>query len=260
MLNNITPVILTYNEAPNIARTLDKLGWARNIVVVDSFSTDRTVDIINNYNNTSLFQRVFDNHAAQWNFAISETGISTDWVLALDADYVLTDKLTEEIGNLAPTANCAGYEVDFNYCIFGRPLRGTLYPKLTILFRKTNGWYRQCGHTQRLEIDGKVRSLNGRVLHDDRKPLARWLASQQKYASLEAEYLTSAPVRELRTTDRLRRLGWIMPVAILPYLLIVKRGMFDGCAGWAYALQRLYAETLIALEVVYRLVGQKGEL
>jgi len=77
MLPHITPVILTYNEAPNIGRCLDGLGWARDIVVVDSFSDDQTLSIISAYPQARCFQRQFDNHASQWTFAIKETGITT---------------------------------------------------------------------------------------------------------------------------------------------------------------------------------------
>src|SRR6266853_1961071 len=87
MLGAITPVILTFNEAPNIGRTLERLPWARRIVVVDSFSDDDTGAIVTRYPKAELFRRRFDSHANQWNFAIHETGINTEWILALDADY-----------------------------------------------------------------------------------------------------------------------------------------------------------------------------
>src|SRR4029079_8546941 len=97
MLGIITPLILTYNEAPNIGRTLERLSWARDIVVVDSFSDDETLDIARSFSNVRVYQRRFDGHEQQWNFGLQETGIETDWVLALDADYVLTDELVNEL-------------------------------------------------------------------------------------------------------------------------------------------------------------------
>ena len=97
MRDLITPVILTFNEAPNIARTLGKLGWARDIVVVDSGSTDATLGIAGQFANVRVFHRDFESHAAQWTYALTRTGIATDWVLALDADYVLSDALVEEL-------------------------------------------------------------------------------------------------------------------------------------------------------------------
>jgi hypothetical protein len=66
MLNEITPLILTYNEAANIGRTLERLAWAREIVVVDSFSDDETVEIASSFANVRVIQRVFDCHRSQW--------------------------------------------------------------------------------------------------------------------------------------------------------------------------------------------------
>ena len=104
MLNDITPVILTYNEAPNIERTLRPLSWAREVVIVDSNSTDDTLAIAARFANVRTVQRPFDTHARQWRFAIEETGITSDWVLRLDADYsLLFSQLTgvQASGNLA---------------------------------------------------------------------------------------------------------------------------------------------------------------
>src|ERR1044072_1900909 len=104
MLELITPLILTYNEAPNIARVLQGLSWAKEIVVVDSFSDDETVKIATSFPNVRVVQRAFDNHRNQWEFGLKETGISTPWVLALDADYVVSEELVAELDQLQPEA------------------------------------------------------------------------------------------------------------------------------------------------------------
>lgn len=78
-------MIITYNEAANIRRTLDKLGWARRIVVIDSGSTDETLEIARSYSRVEVIYRKFDNFASQCNYGISQ--VTTPWVLSLDADY-----------------------------------------------------------------------------------------------------------------------------------------------------------------------------
>jgi len=93
MLGSITPLILTLNEAANIERSLAKLNWARDIVVVDSGSTDGTCEILARHPVVRVFERPFTTHAEQWNFALQQTGLRTEWVLAMDADYVLSDAL-----------------------------------------------------------------------------------------------------------------------------------------------------------------------
>src|SRR5438105_1936717 len=102
MLQQITPVLLTYNEEDNIGRTLAQLDWASEIVIVDSYSTDQTVAIAQSRPGIRIFQRAFDSHAQQWTFAVEGTGINTEWILALDADYILTSEFINEISQLQP--------------------------------------------------------------------------------------------------------------------------------------------------------------
>ncbi|MGQ0456053.1 MAG: glycosyltransferase family 2 protein [Hyphomicrobium sp.] len=251
-LGDITPVILTFNEEPNIARCLDKLSWATTIIVVDSFSSDRTKAICQSNPRVIWHERAFDAHATQWNFAVHETGIRTAWVLALDADYILTDAFTEELATLSPLAAHSGYRAAFTYCVFGHGLRASLYPPTTVLFRRTSGCYRQFGHTQRVAIDGDVVDMSSRIHHDDRKPLSHWFLSQRRYAQLEAEHLLASPQPALRSSDRIRRMGWPAPPLVFVYTLLVKGAVFDGWPGWFYVLQRTLAEVMIALEIVER--------
>jgi len=257
-LDEITVLVLTYNEAQNIERTLTALSRFRYVVVLDSGSNDETAAIVESFANTRLVTRPFDTHSNQWNFGINECGIETPWVLALDADYNLPKALVDEISNLVPGQN-VGYEASFDYSVFGRLLKGTLYPPVTVLFRKEAAHYVQGGHTQRLQTNGELGRLRTRIIHDDRKPLSRWFVSQQKYAKLEADFLFQTPKEKLRFTDRLRRSGWPTPIIILIYTLLVNRCIFDGWAGWYYALQRMIAEGMIAAEVLDRRLRDRQE-
>ena len=96
MLGRITPVLLTYNEEQNIRRTLSRLDWAKDIVVVDSGSTDGTLAVLASFPNVRVFKHSFDSHANQWRYAVEETQIATDWILRLDADYQVSDALVAE--------------------------------------------------------------------------------------------------------------------------------------------------------------------
>ena len=146
----------------------------------------------------------------------------------------------------------AGYRARFIYRIYGRPLRGTLYPPRVVLYRKDIASYRNEGHGHRVVVAGKIAALSGVIFHDDRKPLARWIASQQQYACREAEHLLASDPKALGRTDRIRLDGWLAPAAVFIYSLIFKGCLLDGWRGWYYALQRLLAETMIALEIVDR--------
>ncbi|WP_017719611.1 glycosyltransferase family 2 protein [Kamptonema formosum] len=248
MLEVITPLILTFNEAPNIGRTLQSLTWAKRIVVIDSYSTDITLAILQSYPQVQLFQRQFDTHANQWNYGLQK--ITSDWVLSLDADYTLTDELIAEIEALPKESVVDGYFVRFKYCIFGKPLRGTLLPPRQVLFRREKAVYIDDGHTQLLQVDGKSGMLSSYIYHDDRKPLSRWLWAQDRYMIIEAKKLLETPASELSFGDRIRRQKILAPFVILFYCLILKGGIFDGWAGWYYAFQRTLAELILSIRLI----------
>ena len=250
-LADVTPLVLTYNEAPNLGRCLERLTWAREVVVVDSFSSDETCEIAARFPNVRLVQRVFDEHARQWNFGLQETGIESAWVLSLDADYEVTPAVLAEIRGLKPAAQTSAYEIPFAYRVLGRTLRGTVYRPVAALFRRAACGYVQDGHTQTLVVHaGRTERLTARMIHDDRKPLARWLASQAKYMDLEVPKLLHTPSTQLSLFDRLRKLIVVAPPAMFVYCLLVQGGVWDGWPGWYYAIQRLVAEAILSLKLL----------
>lgn len=251
-LSHVTPVLLTWNEEPNLPRVLARLTWAREVVVVDSGSTDRTLELLASYAKVRVLTRPFTSHAEQWNYAVDATAVTTSWILTLDADYVLSEPLIREIDALEPhSANSSsGYVARFVYMSLGRRLRASLYPPRPVLMRRGKGSFVQDGHTQRLVVDGPVSTLVNPILHDDRKPLARWIVSQERYATLEARRLISASPGTLDWSDRVRRTGLLAPALVAAYCLFVKRCALDGRAGLYYTLQRVVAECLLAMRLL----------
>jgi len=253
MLPRITPIVLTYNEEPNLERTLRALSWAPRVIVVDSFSSDATLEIAARFPNVALVQRKFDDFAGQWNFALGLDLLASEWVLALDADFFVTDELRSELSALTPSAEVSGYRARFRYVMDGKVLRGSLYPPITVLFRRQHARYRQDGHAYRVELaSGRTHELAHYLWHDDRKPLSRWLRSQERYAAEEAEKLASAALTELRWPDRVRRVPFAAAPLVLLQCLLLKGGLLDGRAGAKYAGQRALAELLISLELLDR--------
>lgn len=259
LLPRITPLILTCNEEPNLGRALECLAWARRTIVVDSYSTDRTVEIARSFSGVDIVQREFDTFASQSNYGLSK--VETDWVLSLDADYVCPPELVEEIRTLPEDPEHDGYAARFRYCIFGRPLRGTLYPPRVVLHRCEGARYEQDGHAHRVRLPGSVDRLRSVIEHDDRKPLSSWMEAQARYAEEEATKLLSRNPDGLDPVDRLRRTGVLAPVLVPLYCLVGKRLLLDGRVGWYYTLQRTYAELLLAMRIWdHRLRGERDAL
>ncbi len=258
MLNNITPLILTYNEAPNIARTLKQLTWAHRIVVIDSFSTDETLDILKKFPQVEVFQKKFDSFATQCNYGLSK--VNTPWVLSLDADYILSQELIVEIQSLQEELGLNSYSVPFKYSVFGKPLYGTLLPPRKVLYKREKAIYQEDGHAHRVSVEGNSKLLSACIYHDDRKPLTRWLWAQDRYMVIETKKILETPESELSLGDRIRKQKILAPFVILVYCLILKGGILDGWHGWYYAFQRVLAEILLSIRIVEYEKLQKPDL
>jgi glycosyltransferase involved in cell wall biosynthesis len=250
MQSEITALVITFNEAANIARCLDRLRWVGRVLVIDSFSRDATLEIAQSFPNVTIVQRAFDTFAQQCNFGLSQ--VTSKWVLSLDCDYILGAGFEEEIAALPEDESICGYSAGFRFCIHGRPLSATLYPARCVLYRKDAARYDDEGHGHRVRVSGKLGALRTKIDHDDRKPLARWLDAQLGYAPKEAEHLLTAPLSELSRVDRLRKTGCLLPWLAPVYCLVFKGLWRDGVSGWHYTLQRWLAECIIALAIAER--------
>lgn len=246
MLDRITPLILTRDEEPNIERTLRQLTWAHEVLVVDSFSTDATVDIARRLPNVRVLQRAFDTHAQQWNYGLAQ--VRTSWVLALDADHIVTDAAVRELAALAPPRDTHAYIAPFVYAVRGKRLRASLYPPRIVLFEREHGTFWQDGHTQRIRTDGVVATLQSPFIHDDRKSFRRFIQRQRGYMRAEAAKLRAQPARTL--PERIRKLIVVAPFAVLVHTLFVKRLILDGWPGLVYAFERFVAEVMLSRELL----------
>lgn len=252
-LARVTPIVITWNEEVNVGRVLDGLAWADEVAVIDSGSTDRTLDIVASNPRARVLVRPFTSHSEQWNYALEN--VKSEWVLTLDADYILSEEIIAEMDGLRPDVDTGGYASRFVYCSLGTPLRGSLYPPKVVLFKRVFGSFAQEGHTQRLVLTKAVQRLRSPILHDDRKPLSRWLAAQDRYAALEAQRLLDHRLRDLDWMDRMRRLlVFAAPLAFV-YSLLIKGTLLDGRAGLYYSLQRATAEGILAMKLCEAQMG-----
>jgi glycosyltransferase involved in cell wall biosynthesis len=246
VLDQITPLILTRDEEPNIGRTLAQLAWAREVIVVDSFSTDRTVEIARSFRNVRVIQRELDSLAGQSNFGMAQ--VSTPWVLLLDADYFVPDAFADELRALRPEARA--YVAAFTYAVHGKPLRATLYPPRVVLLHRGHARVWQDGHAHRVLVDGETGRLRTKIVHDDRKSFARFVERQKKYMRQEADKLRAADPRTLNLAARIRKLIVVAPFAVVLHALFVKGLILDGRPGLLYTWERLVAELILSRELL----------
>lgn len=249
-LADLTPVVLTRDEEPNIGRTLAQLSWANEVVLVDSFSTDATVEIARSFPNVRVLQREIDTLAGQSNFGIQH--VRTPWVLLLDADYFIPAEFIDELRELEPPPAVRAYVAAFRYAVHGRPLRAALYPPRVVLLHREHSRVWQDGHAHRVLVDGEAGRLRSRIVHDDRKSFGRFLSRQRKYMQQEAEKLRSADPRSLNLASRIRKLVVVAPFAVVFHTLVVKGLILDGWPGLVYTWERFVAELILSRELLRR--------
>ena len=245
---DVTPLILTKDEEVNLGRTLARLTWADEVIVVDSLSTDRTLEIAHSWPNVRVLQRAIDTLAEQSQFAIGET--KTPWVLLLDADFCVPDAFVAELQALDPPPGVCAYRAAFTYAVNGRPLRASLYPPRVVLLQKDHCTIWQDGHAHRVLVDGATADLHTRLIHDDRKSFERFIERQKHYMVQEAEKLRTADPRALSLAGRVRKLVVIAPFAALLHALFVRGVILDGRPGLRYAAERFTAEWLLSVELL----------
>jgi glycosyltransferase involved in cell wall biosynthesis len=243
--------IITKNEDPNIKRVLDKLTWLDKVFVLDSYSTDRTIEILQTYPNVDLAYRKFDTFAQQCNYGLSV--INSEWILSLDADYVLTDAFINETKKILTIndSDTVAYYTKFEFLIYGKRLISNNTTPRAVLFRRNAGSYFDDGHAHRLHINGNTGHYKARILHDDRKSLSRWLYNQDGYSIKECYKLmdSSNPARN-SFINKIRRTKVLAPFFVFFYCLFLQGLIFNGWAGWYYTLQRTMVEMLFALRLI----------
>lgn len=243
-LNDITPIILTYNEERNIGDTLSRLRWADTVLIVDSFSTDQTIQILESTPNVTFVQHKFSSHAVQWNYALSLC--ETPWALTLDADYKVSDTFVTELQLLDSTPSVI-YSASLQFCIYSKPLSCSILPPRPVLFQPDSAIYYDDGHTQRLDYSSPLVLLNTPLLHDDKKPFVRWLRNQLRYAQLEAVKLHTCSFQTDSATGKLRRIPFLLSILMPAHILFLKKGILEFWHGWYYAGQRSLVEVLISI-------------
>lgn len=260
-------IILTYNEEANIKQALDSVaGWANEIFILDSLSTDRTLEIARQHH-CHIAQKRFENHAKQRNYALDHLPIRSEWVLFVDADEWLPDALKQEISSLiaiSPEQN--GFYINRRLIWMGSWIRRGYYPSWILrLFRYGKGRCEDRAVNEHMIVQGSTGQLRNNLMHEDRKGVTHWIAKHNGYATCEALELLntrSAPgyqeidARLFGTQAQRRR--WLrykvwnrLPPLVRPffyffYRYVLAGGFLDGKSAFIYHfLQALWWPLLI---------------
>lgn len=250
----ISVVILTQNEEPNLADCLKSCSWCDDVHVVDSGSTDRTVDIATAHG-AQVHINPFRTFGQQRNWAIDNIQHKHDWVFHLDADERFTPELIQEMRDVATSnSTLAGYYVPHKLIFMGRWLRRAEggYPVYQMrFFHKRRMRFRDWGHGQREDTRGRVGTLSKPYIHYNfSKGLEEWIEKHNRYSTLEArERFAGAERSGVRGSvwgTRVERRRFfksrIWPRLPATWMLrflwmyVVNGGFLDGVAGFHYCL------------------------
>jgi len=226
-MSRLSVITLTMDEALNIAECLESVRWADEIVVVDSGSTDGTLDVARRYTD-KIFTIAWPGYGAARNFALSKA--TGEWILWLDADERVTPELGEEIRAILTSADdaCAGYAIARRAYFLGRWIRHCgWYPSRVVrLFRRDRGRFTETRVHERLLVEGVVRDSRHDLLHFTDPTLHHYLAKFNRYTTLGAEDLHAAG-RRFSLADLLVR-----PPFQFVKMYLLRGGFLDGLPGF----------------------------
>ncbi len=222
----LSVLLPTYNEELMITDCLESVRWADEILVVDSYSTDRTLEIARSYG-ARIIQHEYINSAKQKNWAIPQC--THEWVLQIDADERLDVELQAEIQSILnkPNEGVDGYRINFRHHLIGKWVRHSgVYPEYHLrLFRRDIGRFQDREVDAHVMVPGQVVTLKGHILHFGTESISQRLRPMDRYTRYESDE------REKQG----RSYTWfnvtIRPLAVFFYYFIWKLGFLDGMRG-----------------------------
>ncbi len=230
MGKTLSVAIITKNEEANLRRTLESVRWANEIVVVDSGSTDKTVEIASAFG-AKVIREEWRGFGRQKNYAIEQC--TSEWVFSLDADEEVSEALAQEITHLleeSPEADA--YFVPRRNLFLGRWIRhGGYYPDPKLrLFRKGAAWFEERAVHETMKCSGATRTLQGALIHHAYPTLENYIEHMNRYSTLGAGQAAAKG----KTGRSLPAFLWnvlLNPAATFFYNYIFRLGFLDGREG-----------------------------
>lgn len=251
----LSVIILTYNEEVNLPSALDSVvGWADQVFVVDSFSTDGTLEIAKSYN-VPVYQNPWTDWATQRNWALDNLPIRNEWVLFLDADERISSELAEEIKETLKNVphEVSGFYINRRFVFLKRWLKhGGYNPNWVLrLVRRNKTRVLPAGSSEYFKVKGKILKLKSFIIHEDKKNLSFFISKHNKISELQVKklvdktkildedrekaYAIEGRYRVWLKENILSRLPlFLRPFFIFTYRYFLKLGFLDGKEGLIY--------------------------
>lgn len=263
----ISIFILTHNEEIEIEACIESALLSDDVIVIDSFSSDRTLDLARQYPVRTI-QHAFESHGKQRTWMLEHVPVKYDWVYILEADERMTPDLFQECIEVSQGDQYIGYYVAEQVVFMNHWIRySTQYPRYQLrLFEHGRVWFTDYGHTEREVCDGETGFLQHTYPHHTcGKGFSRWLEKHNRYSSDEAvetlHQLNQGQINwpaliwgrsEVERRRALKNLSLRLPfrpfIRFL-YMYIGLRGFLDGRAGFTWCILQSFYEYLILLKV-----------
>ncbi len=281
---NLTVVILTFNEERHIQRCLESLsGLAGRVVVVDSQSTDQTREIALKLG-ADVYRNPWINYAKQFNWALDNSDITTDWVMRLDADEIVTPKLAEQLRQqLSSTPNTtAGITINRQIHFMGKWIKhGAIYPIRQLrIWRNKQGRCENRWMDEHILVEGTIEHINADIADINLNNITWWINKHNHYATREAIDLLMGEINHavdnkttaMSVSARFKR--WIkhsvyahLPLGMRALLYFLYRyifrfGFLDGWPGLVFhVLQGFWYRFLVDVKVyeLRKLIAERGQ-
>lgn len=258
---NVSVFVMTRNEEVNIERCLDAVNWSNDVVVLDSYSSDCTVELARAYPNVRVLMRHFEDYSSQRNYGLHQIHYRNEWLLIVDADEVVEQCLAAEVlavARMSTSIVANAFLLRRKVMLNGRWIKRNISSDFWLprLVRPGAVFYTGTVH-EKLHFSGGYGLLSGALEHHQfEKGIDDWLSRRAQYAMLEAEELAAGERQKLRIRDLIARspldrkaaqkaLYLRLPcrwLAYLTYNLFFKLGFLDGAVGLKYILLEVYSQ------------------
>jgi len=261
---DITAIVLTYNEEKHIERCILSINqFVKKIIIIDSFSNDKTLGIAKRYN-VKVLQNTFINQSEQFNWALKNISIKTNWILRLDADEIVENNFFKKLNKIAKIEKFNAIETIIEHNFLGKRIKyGDVYPQRQVrLWKKNHGYFDGKPMDEKIIINKpNIYKSSLKIIDHNLKGLMFWFKKHFKYAKREAQFYfllkNKKYIKNNFDKTLLKKIYYykypifIRPIFLFIYRYFIKKGFLDGVTGLKFnILQTLFYRLLVDFFII----------